>query len=101
MSKKNSLARRKKQYEFDLQSILGFSLLELFVFIGGKNLGEKEQKEKNEKKLQAKKNKMKVDGSDKKGKKSASGFQVGKRKLKTKLTPLAKAKAAQAMELDK
>uniref|UniRef100_A0A2P2JI88 Uncharacterized protein n=1 Tax=Rhizophora mucronata TaxID=61149 RepID=A0A2P2JI88_RHIMU len=82
MSKKNSLARRKKQYEFDLQR-------------------EKEQKEKNEKKLQAKKNKMKVDGSDKKGKKSASGFQVGKRKLKTKLTPLAKAKAAQAMELDK
>lgn len=41
---------------------------------------------------------IQVDGSDKKGKK---GFQVGKRKVKTKLTAVAKAKAAQAMELDK
>lgn len=40
-----------------------------------------------------------MDGSNKK--KGGSGFQVGKKKLKTKLTPLAKAKAAQAMELDK
>ncbi|XP_010414961.1 PREDICTED: uncharacterized protein LOC104701033 isoform X1 [Camelina sativa] len=39
----------------------------------------------------------KVDGS---GKKKAGGFSVGKKKLKTKLTPAAKAKAAQAMELD-
>ncbi|XP_038709602.1 uncharacterized protein LOC120004347 [Tripterygium wilfordii] len=81
MSKKNSLSLRKKQYEFDLRR-------------------EKQEKEKKQKKLQAKKNKMKVDGSDKKNK-GASGFQVGKRKLKTKLTPLAKAKAAQAMEVDK
>lgn len=43
---------------------------------------------------------MKVDRSDKK-KKGGSGFQVGKRKVKTKLTALTKAKAAQAMELDK
>lgn len=41
-----------------------------------------------------------VDGSSSK-KKGGSGFQVGKKKLKTKLTPLAKAKAAQAMEVDK
>ena len=40
----------------------------------------------------------KVDGS---GKKKKGGFSVGKKKLKTKLTPAAKAKAAQAMELDK
>ncbi|RYR23762.1 hypothetical protein Ahy_B02g057256 [Arachis hypogaea] len=60
MSKKNNLAKRKKQYEFDLQST--------------------------------------VDGGKKKG---GSGFQVGKRKLKTKLTAVAKAKATQAMELDK
>ncbi|KAF5744368.1 hypothetical protein HS088_TW08G00972 [Tripterygium wilfordii] len=88
MSKKNSLSLRKKQYEFDLR----------MNFFG--NIGEKQEKEKKQKKLQAKKNKMKVDGSDKKNK-GASGFQVGKRKLKTKLTPLAKAKAAQAMEVDK
>lgn len=43
---------------------------------------------------------LQVDGSGKK-KNGAGGFQVGKRKLKTKLTALAKAKAAQAMELDK
>lgn len=41
-----------------------------------------------------------VDGSDKK-KKGGSGFQVGKRKVKTKLSALAKAKAEQAMEVDK
>ncbi|EOX95988.1 hypothetical protein QUC31_005319 [Theobroma cacao] len=82
MSKKNNLARRKKQHEFDLQR-------------------EKAEKEKQAKKLQAKKNKMKVDGSENKKKKGGSGFQVGKRKLKTKLTEVAKAKAAQAMELDK
>ncbi|KAF7137439.1 hypothetical protein RHSIM_Rhsim07G0016800 [Rhododendron simsii] len=48
-------------------------------------------------------NETRVDGNDKKNKKmkGASGFQVGKRKLKTKLTALAKAKAAQAMEVDK
>lgn len=40
---------------------------------------------------------VKVDGS---GKKKKGGFSVGKKKLKTKLTPAAKAKAAQAMELD-
>ncbi|XP_025801076.1 uncharacterized protein LOC112880581 isoform X1 [Panicum hallii] len=41
MSKKNNLAKRKKQYEFDLKR-------------------EKEAKEKQAKKLQAKKSKMKV-----------------------------------------
>ncbi|XP_009596264.1 uncharacterized protein LOC107810177 [Nicotiana tabacum] len=81
MSKKNDLGRRKRQHEFNLRK-------------------EKAEKEKLEKKLQAKKNKMKVDGKDKK-KTGGSGFQVGKKKLKTKLTPLAKAKAAQAMEVDK
>lgn len=40
-----------------------------------------------------------VDGSNKK--KGGSRFQVGKKKLKTKLTQVAKAKAAQAMEVDK
>ncbi|KAF7831769.1 mediator of RNA polymerase II transcription subunit 2-like [Senna tora] len=80
MSKKNNLAKRKKQHEFDLQR-------------------EKCEKEKKEKKLHAKKNTMKVDGRDKK--KGGSGFQVGKRKVKTKLSAVAKAKAAQAMELDK
>ncbi|EXC06832.1 hypothetical protein L484_017298 [Morus notabilis] len=107
MSKKNNLAKRKRQHEFELQR-------------------EKEEKEKKAKKLQAKKNKMKnwvvqmlmednlgtylvhvqvsdfdslVDGSGRK--KSRSGFQVGKRKVKTKLTALAKAKAEQAMEVDK
>lgn len=43
---------------------------------------------------------IQVDGKDKK-KKGGSGFQVGKKKLKTKMTPLAKAKAAQAMEIEK
>ncbi|EEF50513.1 conserved hypothetical protein [Ricinus communis] len=79
MSKKNNLARRKRQHEFELQK-------------------EKEQKEKNEKKLQAKKNKMKVDNTNKMKKKGASGFSVKKKKVKTKLTALTKAKAAQAME---
>ncbi|KAI3968287.1 hypothetical protein MKW92_032346 [Papaver armeniacum] len=78
MSKKNNLSRRKNQYEF----------------------GEKEEKEKRAKKLQAKKGKMKVDGSAKK-KKGSSGFQVGKKRVKTKMTALNKAKAAQAMDLDK
>ncbi|KAL8500023.1 hypothetical protein ACS0TY_019861 [Phlomoides rotata] len=83
MSKKNDLGRRKRLHDFDLKR-------------------EKEEKEKKEKKLQAKKNKMKVDGSSsKRKKKGGSGFQVGKKRLKTKLTPLAKAKAAQAMEVDK
>ncbi|KAI3870123.1 hypothetical protein MKX03_021596 [Papaver bracteatum] len=81
MSKKNNLSRRKNQYEFDLRR-------------------EKEEKEKKAKKLQAKKGKMKVDGSAKK-KKGSSGFQVGKKKVKTKMTALNKAKAAQAMDLDK
>ncbi|KAI3913212.1 hypothetical protein MKW98_007228 [Papaver atlanticum] len=81
MSKKNNLSRRKNQYEFDLRR-------------------EKEVREKKAKKLQAKKGKMKVDGSAKK-RKGSSGFQVGKKKVKTKMTALNKAKAAQAMDLDK
>ena len=40
-----------------------------------------------------------VDRNDKK--KGGSGFQVGRRKVKTKLSALAKAKAEQAMEVDK
>ncbi|CAI9101817.1 OLC1v1039232C1 [Oldenlandia corymbosa var. corymbosa] len=80
MSKKNNLATRRRQHAFDLQR-------------------EKQEKELKEKKLQAKKNKMKVDGGNKK--KGGGKFPVGKKKLKTKLTQLAKAKAAQAMELDK
>ncbi|KQK01455.1 uncharacterized protein LOC100844076 [Brachypodium distachyon] len=79
MSKKNSLSKRKKQHEFDLQR-------------------EKQAKEDQAKKLQAKKSKMKIDGSDKK---KGSSFKVGKKKVKTKLSALAKAKAAQAMEVDK
>ncbi|KFK37375.1 hypothetical protein AALP_AA4G248500 [Arabis alpina] len=78
MSKKNNLAKRKKQHEYNLQK-------------------EKEIQDKKIKKLQTNKNKMKVDGV---GKKTKGGFFVGKKKLKTKLTPAAKAKAAQAMELD-
>ncbi|CAO2040133.1 unnamed protein product [Urochloa humidicola] len=77
MSKKNNLAKRKKQYEFDLQR-------------------EKEAREKQAKKLQAKKSKMKIDGGEKKRK--GSQFKVGKKKVKTKLSALTKAKAAQAME---
>ncbi|KAG6519829.1 uncharacterized protein LOC122053175 [Zingiber officinale] len=79
MSKKNNLAKRKKQHEFDLKR-------------------EKEEREKKEKKLQAKKNNMKVDGSAMK-RRNKGRFRVGK--VKTKLSNLAKAKAAQAMELDK
>ncbi|EMS52425.1 hypothetical protein TRIUR3_02711 [Triticum urartu] len=60
--------------------------------------GEKKAKEEQAKKLQAKKSKMKIDGSDKK--KKGSSFKVGKKKVKTKLSALGKAKAAQAMELD-
>ncbi|KAD4178067.1 hypothetical protein E3N88_26658 [Mikania micrantha] len=82
MSKKNNLSLRKKQHEFELRR-------------------EQEERQKKAKKLQAKKNKMKVDGSaSKKKKKGSSGFMVGKKKLKTRMTPLAKAKAAQAMEVD-
>ncbi|KAL5727506.1 hypothetical protein ACHQM5_000693 [Ranunculus cassubicifolius] len=81
MSKKNDLGRRKRQHAFDLQR-------------------EKLEKEKREKKLQAKQFKMKIDGKDKK-KKKATKFVVGKKKLKTKMTALTKAKAAQAMEVDK
>ncbi|WOL17129.1 hypothetical protein Cni_G25918 [Canna indica] len=81
MSKKNNLAKRKKQHKFDLQR-------------------EKEEREKKAKKLQVKKSKMKVDGSDMNTKKSKGMFRVGK-KVKTKLSNLTKAKAAQAMELDK
>lgn len=44
---------------------------------------------------------IQIDGSDKKLKKNSGGFQVGKRKVKTKLSALAKAKAEQAMEVDK
>uniref|UniRef100_A0A1J3JX19 Uncharacterized protein n=2 Tax=Noccaea caerulescens TaxID=107243 RepID=A0A1J3JX19_NOCCA len=77
MSKKNNLAKRKKQHEYNLQK-------------------EKEIQDKKIKKLQTNKNKMKVDG----GRKKKGGFFVGKKRLKTKLTPAAKAKAAQAMELD-
>ncbi|KAG0474629.1 hypothetical protein HPP92_014315 [Vanilla planifolia] len=82
MSKKNNLAKRRKQHEFDLQR-------------------EKQEKEKKEKKLHAKKFKMKIDGVHKKRKKSKLGFRVGKRKMQIKLSALTKAKAAQAMDLDK
>ncbi|MCD7453342.1 hypothetical protein HAX54_020640 [Datura stramonium] len=60
MSKKNDLGRRKRQHEFNLR---------------------RKKKEKLDKKLQAKKNKMKVDGKDKK-KKGGSGFQVEKQQAK-------------------
>ncbi|CAN6279546.1 unnamed protein product, partial [Urochloa humidicola] len=80
MSKKNNLAKRKKQYEFDLKR-------------------EKEAKEKQAKKLQAKKSKMKIDGGEKKRK--VGQFRVGRKKVKTKLSALTKAKASQAMEVDK
>ncbi|XP_020592839.1 uncharacterized protein LOC110033255 [Phalaenopsis equestris] len=82
MSKKNNLENRRKQHRFDLQR-------------------EKQEKEKKLKRLQAKISKMKIDGSDRKKKRKSGGFQVGKRKLKTRLSALAKAKAAQAMEVDK
>ena len=80
MSKKNNLAKRKKQYEFDLQSTLSLShththpfdfypiqthvfnihvmisCLFVVIFLSG----EKQEKIKKEQKLHAKKNKMKV-----------------------------------------
>lgn len=43
---------------------------------------------------------IQIDSSDAK-RRNAGKFKVGKKKLKTKLSALAKAKAAQAMELDK
>ncbi|KAI5056707.1 hypothetical protein GOP47_0028525 [Adiantum capillus-veneris] len=80
MSKKNSLSKRKKQHEFDLKR-------------------EREQKEKLDKKLKAKVDKMKIDSSGKSGTRKR-GFKVGKKnKLKVK-SSLVKAKAAQAMEVD-
>ncbi|KAK9742968.1 hypothetical protein RND81_03G208300 [Saponaria officinalis] len=79
MSKKNNLATRRRLHEFELQR-------------------EKQAKEKKTMKLQAKKNSMKLDGVNKK--KNKRNFVVGKKKLKTKLSATAKAKAAQAMELD-
>ncbi|KAI3882830.1 hypothetical protein MKX03_016626 [Papaver bracteatum] len=54
--------------------------------------GEKKEREKETKKLQAKEGKMKMDGSAKK-KKGSSGFQVGKKKVETKKTALNEAKA--------
>ncbi|XP_078182708.1 uncharacterized protein LOC144576265 [Carex rostrata] len=78
MSKKNNLSKRKKQHEFDLRR-------------------EKAEKEKRDKKLQASKTKMKVDGSA--GRRKGGKFKVGK-KVKTKLSALTKAKVAQAMEVD-
>lgn len=42
---------------------------------------------------------VQIDGGDKKRK--GGQFKVGKKKVKTKLSALAKAKAAQAMEVDK
>lgn len=46
---------------------------------------------------------LQIDSGDKKkkNKKGSGGFKVGKRKVKTKLSALAKAKLAQAMEVDK
>lgn len=64
MSKKNNLVLRRRQHEFNLQK-------------------EKQENEKREKKLQANKN-MKVD--DNKKTKGKSGFCIGKKKLKMKLT---------------
>jgi len=68
MSKKNNLAKRKKQYEFDLKSTISplFLLFPLFwrsdlvLRLWSWCAGEKEAKEKQAKKLQAKKSKMKV-----------------------------------------
>lgn len=42
---------------------------------------------------------VQIDGGEKKRK--GGQFKVGKRKVKTKLSALTKAKAAQAMEVDK
>lgn len=73
MSKKNNLAKRKKQYEFDLQRTIPSSLVSFPFALGSIGsliwcldtggvpyAGEKEAKEKQAKKLQAKKSKMKV-----------------------------------------
>lgn len=70
MSKKNNLAKRKKQYEFDLQStvIFDFSSIQSrfqyscsdFRVCVDFHSGEKQEKQKKEKKLLAKKNSMKV-----------------------------------------
>jgi hypothetical protein len=83
MSKKNNLAKRKKQHEFDLQSTTDRSYIRLLPCRFSSHLlvdftnqasdlglwwlscmcvcaGEKEAKEKLAKKLQAKKSKMKV-----------------------------------------
>jgi hypothetical protein len=69
MSKKNDLARRKRQHEFELKRKFSFPFsqsLHLYIFLLLIDsfflviLGEKELKEKQKKKLQAKKNKMKV-----------------------------------------
>uniref|UniRef100_I1P5Q9 Uncharacterized protein n=1 Tax=Oryza glaberrima TaxID=4538 RepID=I1P5Q9_ORYGL len=121
MSKKNNLAKRKKQHEFDLQSTTDRSYIRLLPCRFSSHLlvdftnqasdlglwwlscmcvcaGEKEAKEKLAKKLQAKKSKMKIDGDVKR---KGGKFKVGKKKVKTKLSALTKAKAAQAMEVDK
>ncbi|URD95264.1 hypothetical protein MUK42_31429 [Musa troglodytarum] len=44
---------------------------------------------------------VQVDGRNMKNKKTRGVFHVGRKKVKTKLSNLTKAKAAQAMELDK
>ncbi|KAI3897973.1 hypothetical protein MKX03_022052 [Papaver bracteatum] len=62
------------------------------VLLSRLNNTNKFKREKDTKKLQAKKGKMKVDGSAKK-KKGSSGFQVGKKKVETKMTALNKAKS--------
>jgi hypothetical protein len=76
MLKKKNLPKRKRQHEFELQR-------------------EKLEKEK---KLQAKINKMNIDGSDRK-KRGGSGFQMEKETLKTKLTALSKAKLSKQWSL--
>ncbi|KAK7292661.1 hypothetical protein RJT34_15512 [Clitoria ternatea] len=80
MSKKNNLAKRKKQHEFDLQR-------------------EKQHKVKKEKKFHALQIKMKVDGNGKKEKRIGEMlFPVGKKKVK--VAPFGKPKAVKAMEVD-
>ncbi|KMZ64222.1 hypothetical protein ZOSMA_37G01040 [Zostera marina] len=79
MSKKNSLSRRKNQYEFDLRR-------------------EKAERDKKAMKLKTKSSKMKVDGTKKKIKR---GFKVGKKKIKTKMSASTKAEIAQSMQVDK
>jgi hypothetical protein len=71
MSKKNNLAKRKKQYEFDLQRTIPSCIASFPFHVQFRSspwfgidiwwcAGEKEAKEKQAKKLQAKKSKMKV-----------------------------------------